>query len=135
MATAWIGEPDHERALGADAVGDEPADDLAAQRGQPRRAEHRGGGHRRHAVVDGVGDHVEDRPRVRRAAREVRERDGRELRRADRLAHRELAAAGRRPLRRPAAPAGAGGSRTRRAAGMTTSHASSPMTNMAVRQS
>ena len=45
-------------------------------------------------MIDHVGDHVEDRSRVRRAAREVGEGERRELRRAERLRHRELTAGG-----------------------------------------
>src|SRR5437762_1722480 len=85
-------DPGDEHALRADAVGQEPADDLAAQRRETRHAQHGGRRHRRDALVDRVRDHVEDRPRVRGAAREVRERDDGELRRAQRLRDRELGA-------------------------------------------
>ena len=90
------GEPREQHALGADPVGHEPAEDLAAQRGQTRRAEHGRRGHRPHAVVDRVGDHVENGTCVRRATREIREGEDGELRRAQRLGDRELTAAGHR---------------------------------------
>ena len=84
---------------------------------------------------DGIGHHVEDRARVRRAAREVGERDGGELRRAERLRRREHAPpdAGVRRGGDPAAAAA--GSRTKNAAGMMTSQAILPSTSMAMRQS
>src|SRR5437899_6144571 len=89
-------EPADQHALGADPVGHEAAEDLAAERGEAGRGEHGGGRNRRHAVVDRVGDHVKDRCRVRRATREERQRDGGELRRAQRLRHREPRALGAR---------------------------------------
>jgi hypothetical protein len=84
-------ESEDDHALCADAVGREPADDAPAQRRHARRAEHRSGSHRRHAAVDRIADHVEDRPGMCRAAGEVGERDGGEMRRAEGTRHGELA--------------------------------------------
>src|SRR5215471_7343534 len=86
-------EAEDDYALGADAIGGEPADDATAERRYARRAEHGGGGHCRHAAVNRVADHVEDRPRMCCAAGEVGKCDGGELWRAKRARHGELALA------------------------------------------
>ena len=69
---------------------------------------------------------------MRGAAGEVRQRDGGELRRAERLRHGEVASAG---ARRCAGVRQRGGRRSSSAAGMITSHASTPSASIAVRQS
>ena len=83
-------QPGDQRLLGAETVGEESADHPPADRGQPRDADHRRRRHRCDATIDRVGHHVEDRPGMRRAAGEMRARERRELRRAQRTSHRPL---------------------------------------------
>src|SRR5258705_1624747 len=64
-----------EGRLGADTVGHDAGAHSSEDRRQPREPQQARRRHPRHALVDGVGDEMEDRPGVGRAAREMRQRD------------------------------------------------------------
>src|SRR6267154_2318750 len=96
-------EPGDEHALHAEAVGEHAEREAATEPGEALDAVDRDRGERREAAGHGVGDRVEDRPGVRRAAGEEGEREHGERQRDERVAQahwRSFGAALRRSLRR-----------------------------------
>src|SRR5262249_15163835 len=78
-------EPCNKGRLGAGAVGNQSEREAAAETGETRQAEHTDGEQCRHPAECDIRHHVEERARMRSAAREVGERDNYELRSEERL--------------------------------------------------
>ena len=94
---------------------------------KPGEAVDRDRRHRRDAADHGVADHVEDRPGMRGAAGEMRQRERDELRRAQRLRHGPLRYPARRWRRGSAAAGSAAAGAPGTQAGISSAQAATPM--------
>ena len=78
-------QPRDQNALGSEPVSEDAEGDTAAHARQPLHTVDRNGGNHRDAAAYGVTHGVEDRARVRGAAKEIRQTQYDKLRRSDYL--------------------------------------------------